>query len=167
MPNDFPLSSDSTEANRSTFFSRMLARLTRYLPLCSGVVVFHGPSNALRAASTAMSTSFSVASLTEQMTSSVDGLMVSKVLPSTPLTHSLLMNLEKLAYCVLYVCETACEARPSSTYSPVGCWYLIANNVSCSSARLPRTGGGGGGSVWRMYLLAKRWRGQLNCGHNV
>jgi len=33
-----------------------------------------------------------VASWTEQITSSVEGLMVSKVLPSTPLTHSLLMN---------------------------------------------------------------------------
>ena len=41
-----------------------------------------------------MSTSFSVASCTEQMTSSVDGLMVSKVLPSTPLTHSLLIQLD-------------------------------------------------------------------------
>ena len=41
-----------------------------------------------------MSTSFSVASWTDVMGFSVDGLMVSNVLPSTPLTNSLLMKLE-------------------------------------------------------------------------
>jgi hypothetical protein len=40
-----------------------------------------------------MSTSFSVASWTDVMTSSVEGLMTSKVLPSTALTNSLLMKL--------------------------------------------------------------------------
>jgi hypothetical protein len=88
-----PLSSDSTAASRSMFFSNRLARLLRYFPRCSGVTFLHSPSKALRAAETAMSTSFSVASCTEQMTSSLEGLMTSNVLPSTALTHSLLMNL--------------------------------------------------------------------------
>lgn len=47
----------------------------------------------MRAAATAMSTSFSVASWTEVMGFSVVGLTVSMVLPSTPFTNSLLMNL--------------------------------------------------------------------------
>ena len=75
------------------FFSTRLARFTKYLPLFSGVSLLHGPLNAFRAAATAISTSFSVASWTEVITSSVEGLMTSKVFPSTPLTHSLLMNL--------------------------------------------------------------------------
>ena len=90
---DFPLSSDSTAARRSKFFSIRLARLTRSFPRFSGVSFLHEPSKALRAAATAISTSFSEASWTEVMTSSVAGLMTSKVRPSTPLTHSLLMNL--------------------------------------------------------------------------
>jgi hypothetical protein len=40
-----------------------------------------------------MSTSFSVASCTEQMTDSSEGLMTSNVLPSVPFTNSLLMKL--------------------------------------------------------------------------
>lgn len=80
---------------RSAFFSIRFARLTSSLPRFSGVSFRHEPSNAFRAAATAISTSFSVASATEQITSSVEGLMVSKVLPSTPLTHSLLMKLDE------------------------------------------------------------------------
>lgn len=75
------------------FFSNRSASFTRRRPRFSGVSFLHGPSNALRAAETAMSTSFSVASWTEQMTVSSVGLMTSKVLPSTPFTNSLLMNL--------------------------------------------------------------------------
>jgi hypothetical protein len=63
------------------------------MPRCWGVTRRHSPSNAFRAAATAMSTSFSVASCTEQMTSSVDGLMTSNVFFSTPSTNSLLMKL--------------------------------------------------------------------------
>ena len=66
---------------------------SRSLPRFCGVSFLQGPSKAFRAAATAMSTSFSVASWTEVMTSSVVGLMTSKVFPSTPLTHSLLMKL--------------------------------------------------------------------------
>jgi len=75
------------------FFSNRFARFTRYFPRCSGDTFLHSPSKALRAAETAISTSFSVASWTEQMTSSLVGLMTSNVLPSTALTHSLLMKL--------------------------------------------------------------------------
>lgn len=59
----------------------------------SGVVCFQVVSKAFRAAATAVSTSFSVASWTATMGFSVDGLMVSKVLPSAPFTNSLLMKL--------------------------------------------------------------------------
>lgn len=97
----FPLSKDSTAANRSIFFSTKSASLTRSFPLFSGVSCLHGPSNALRAAATATSTSFSVASCTEQMTFSVDGLITSKVLPSIPFTHSLLMNLYDISNCLI------------------------------------------------------------------
>lgn len=79
----------------------------------------HSPSKALRAAATAMSTSFSVASWTEQITSSVAGLMTSKVWPSTPLTNSLLMKLRagrgQLGDGL---------NRVNGTYRPVGCSYL-------------------------------------------
>lgn len=92
-----PLSSASTAARRSAFFSKSSASLTRSFPRFSGVSFLHGPLKALRAAATAMSTSFSVASATLQMTSSVDGLMTSKVLPSTLLTNSLLMKLYHLS----------------------------------------------------------------------
>lgn len=90
---DLPLSSDSTAASRSAFFSRRSASFSRYRPRCWGVVSRHVPSKAFRAAATAISTSFSVPSWTEQMTSSVDGLMTSNFCLSTPSTHSLLMNL--------------------------------------------------------------------------
>lgn len=66
------------------------SRLARW----AGVVRFHSPLKALRAAETAMSTSFSVASQTEVMTSSVAGLMVSNDFPSTLSMNSLLMNLD-------------------------------------------------------------------------
>jgi len=39
-----------------------------------------------------------------QMTSSVEGLMVSKVRPSTLLTHSLLMKLGEISMCVCWAC---------------------------------------------------------------
>ena len=67
----------------------------RNLPRSFGVTFFHDPSKAFRAAVTAISTSFSVASETLVMTSSVEGLMTSKVLPSTLWTNSLLMNLRE------------------------------------------------------------------------
>ena len=64
------------------------------MPRAWGVVSFQAPLKALRAADTARSTSFSVASQTEQMTSSVEGLMVSNFFLSTPSTHSLLIKLQ-------------------------------------------------------------------------
>lgn len=92
---DFPLSEDSTAANRSRFFSTRSASFVRRIPRCCGVTDLHSPRKAFRAAVTARSTSFSVASCTEQITASVAGLMTSKVFLSTPSTHSLLMNLER------------------------------------------------------------------------
>jgi hypothetical protein len=92
-----PLSNDSTAARRSTFFSKRFARFTRSFPRFSGVSFLHGPSKAFRAAATARSTSFSVASWTETMTDSSAGLMTSKVLPSTAFTNSLLMKLDRLS----------------------------------------------------------------------
>jgi len=62
-----------------------------------GVTWRHVVSKALRAAETARSTSFSVASQTEVMTSSVEGLMTSNFFLSTPSTHSLLMNLGRVS----------------------------------------------------------------------
>lgn len=59
----------------------------------------HSPSKALRAALTAMSTSFSVPSQTEVMTSSVVGLMTSNFFLSAPSTHSLLMKLQRGDIC--------------------------------------------------------------------
>jgi hypothetical protein len=85
------------EARVSACWSIRSASLASSRPRVSGVVVLHVVSKALRAAATAMSTSFSVASWTEQMGFSVAGLIVSNVFPSTALTHSLLMNLEGLA----------------------------------------------------------------------
>ena len=125
METALPLSSDSTAASRSRFFSKRLARLTSSLPRFSGVSFLHGPSKALRAAATAMSTSFSVASWTEVMTSSVVGLMTSKVLPSTPLTNSLLMNLR--AVVSSHRLQSGGEIV---AYRPVGCSYLPVVGVS-------------------------------------
>lgn len=70
-----PLSKDSTDAKMSRFFSTRSARAVKYLPRCWGVSLCHSPSNAFRAAATAMSTSFSEASATEQITFSLEGLM--------------------------------------------------------------------------------------------
>lgn len=89
----FPLSSDSMAASWSMSASISSDSLTSSLPRASGVVVLHSPSKALRAAATATSTSFSVASATEQMTFSVEGLMTSKDFLSTPSMNSLLMKL--------------------------------------------------------------------------
>ena len=69
------------------------ASLSRLMLRWRGVVRRQTPSKAFRAAATAMSTSSSVASCTEQMTSSVLGLMTSNVCFFTPSTHSLLMKL--------------------------------------------------------------------------
>ena len=92
------------------FFSNRLARLVSSLPRFSGVSCLHEPSKALRAAATAMSTSFSEASWTEVITLSSEGLMTSKVLPSWPLTNSLLMNLGgQSARDVRAVAWTDCE----------------------------------------------------------
>ena len=91
---DLPLSRDSIEASRVTFSSNRSASLARCRPLCSAVTFLQPVSKALRAAETAMSTSFSLASWTLQMTFSLVGLMTSNDLPSTPLTNSLLMKLE-------------------------------------------------------------------------
>lgn len=92
MVMDLPLSKDSTAARRSVFFSAMSASLFINTPRSAGVVSFQVVSKALRAAATARSTSFSVASQTEVMTSSVEGLMTSNFFLSTPSTHSLLIN---------------------------------------------------------------------------
>ena len=75
------------------FFSNRLARFVSSLPRFSGVSCLHEPSKALRAAATAMSTSFSVASWTEVITFSSAGLMVSKVLPSARMRSSMSSNL--------------------------------------------------------------------------
>ena len=75
------------------FSSKRSASFVSMRPRSPGVTFLHSPSNALRAADTAMSTSFSEASWTEQMTLSSEGLMTSNVLPSTPFTNSLLMKL--------------------------------------------------------------------------
>lgn len=124
-----PLSKASTEARRSAFFSKSSASLTRSFPRFSGVSFLHGPLKALRAAATAISTSFSDASWTAQMTSSVEGLMTSNVLPSTDFTNSLLMNLFAMLVYVFQVnrMHRACFRRISDatgrTYRPVGCSY--------------------------------------------
>lgn len=83
------------------FFSKRSASLSSRWPRFPGVSFLHGPSKAFRAAATAMSTSFSVASWTETMTVSSVGLMTSKVFPSAPLTHSLLMKLVHLSALLL------------------------------------------------------------------
>lgn len=59
---DLPLSRDSTAAKRSVFSSSRSANFKSIRPLSLGVTFFQEPSNALRAAATAKSTSFSVAS---------------------------------------------------------------------------------------------------------
>jgi len=94
MARALPLSNDSTAARVSRFFSNRSASLYRSLPRASGDSFLQGPSKAFRAAATAISTSFSVASWTDVMTVSSVGLITSKVLPSTPLTNSLLMKLK-------------------------------------------------------------------------
>lgn len=122
-----PLSSASMAAKVSIFFSIRSASLTSSLPRSSGVTFFHEPSKAFLAAATAMSTSFSVASATEQMTFSVDGLMVSKVRLSTPWTNSLLMKLSWHVSCQfdgVWNERLKCGVRSGEarllTYSPVG-----------------------------------------------
>jgi hypothetical protein len=125
METALPLSSASIAAKVSTFFSTRSASLTSNLPRSSGVTFFHEPSKAFLAAATARSTSFSVASATEQMTFSVDGLMVSKVLPSTPWTNSLLMKLSCHVMSANSLKETSkCGVRSEEarllTYRPVG-----------------------------------------------
>lgn len=80
-----------------------------------------------------MSTSFSVASWTEQITSSFEGLMVSKVLPSIPLMNSLLMKLSRYSQpdSCIRVCiavkrsQDDVEANLRSTHSPVGTSILL------------------------------------------
>jgi hypothetical protein len=89
----FPLSSDSMAASWSRFASISSESLTSSLPRPSGVTLLHSPLKAFLAAATATSTSFSVASATEQMTFSVEGLMTSKDFLSTPSMNSLLMKL--------------------------------------------------------------------------
>lgn len=125
MLNALPLSRASTEARRSAFFSKRSASLTSSFPRFSGVSFRHGPLKALRAAATAMSTSFSVASATLQMTSSVDGLMTSKVLPSTAFTNSLLMKLIDVSIEDTEALQSPRRISETGylTYSPVGCSY--------------------------------------------
>jgi hypothetical protein len=135
----FPLSRDSTAAKRSRFFSTKSASLTSSFPRPSGVTFFHEPSNAFRAAATAISTSFSVASWTEVITSSVEGLITSNVLPSTPLTNSLLMNLVSKRIRVRAV-ETCWGKRVEATYSPVGWVYLPVEGVVSSIDKLMMKG---------------------------
>lgn len=91
---DLPLSRDSTAERSSLFFSQMSASLRINLLRSWDGISLQVVSNALRAAATATSTSFSVASQTEVMTSSVEGLMTSNFCLSTPSTHSLLMKLD-------------------------------------------------------------------------
>lgn len=88
-----PLSSDSTAASFSELASTRSASFSSRRPRSPGAVVLQVPWKALRAAETAVSTSFSVASQTEQMTSSVEGLMTSNFFLSAPSTNSLLMKL--------------------------------------------------------------------------
>jgi hypothetical protein len=110
-----PLSSDSTAASKSRFFSNRSASFTRSLPRFSGVSFLHGPSKALRAAATAISTSFSDASWTEVMTLSSEGLMTSKVLPSEALTNSLLMNLgRRVSELIVNGEANGCESNDGS-----------------------------------------------------
>lgn len=90
-----PLSSDSTAASFSALASTRSASFRSRRPRSPGAVVFQVPWKALRAATTAVSTSFSVASQTEQMTSSVEGLMTSNFFLSAPSTNSLLMKLRE------------------------------------------------------------------------
>jgi hypothetical protein len=81
-------------ALRVSKFARIKSdNFTSNLPRSSGVTFLHGPSKAFLAAATAISTSFSVASATEQMTFSLVGLMTSKDFLSVPSTNSLLMKL--------------------------------------------------------------------------
>ena len=147
-----PLSRDSMAASCSTFCSKRSANLTRCFPRCSGVTSRHVSSNAFRAADTAISTSFSVASWTAVMGFSVAGLIDSKVLPSTPLTNSLLMNLMRHSQHDDFLLagqrrmmrgiggvydsehprrSRRCKGRLSKeTYSPVGCSYFPVWGVS-------------------------------------
>src|SRR5690349_4881962 len=84
-----PLSSVSSSANSSMFFSSRSARRQSSLPRSLADIFCHGPprsSRALRAALTARSTSAGPASATWVMTSPVAGLMESKVLEVA--THS-------------------------------------------------------------------------------
>src|SRR5579864_5978962 len=84
-----PLSSVSSSANSSMFFSSRSARRQSSLPRSLADIFCQGPprsSKALRASLTARSTSAAPASATWVITSPVAGLMVSKVFAVT--THS-------------------------------------------------------------------------------
>src|SRR5215831_8329994 len=89
-----PLSSASSCASSSPFFSIRSASLYIKLPRCEAVSFLrHGPwSKAERAAATALSTSAASASATWAMVSPVAGLMLGKVLPEAESVHLLLMS---------------------------------------------------------------------------
>src|SRR6266849_3156937 len=83
-----PLSSASSCASSSIFFSIRSARRWSSSPRCEADILRHGPfSNAARAAATALSTSAASASATWVIASPVEGLMVGNVLPETASIH--------------------------------------------------------------------------------
>ena len=158
MLSALPLSKDSIDARSSRFSSNRSASFTSIRPRWSAVTFLQDVSKVLRATETAWSTSFSVASWTEQIGFSVEGLIVSKVLPSWPLTNSLLMKLQSwgsacsLEYLVgaaryrrircgveaedgdesplpTVLCSTEIEDE-RETHSPVGCSNLPVEGVS-------------------------------------
>ena len=114
-------------ANCSRFCSNRSASLVRYLPRCSGVVDDHEPFKAFRAAATAISTSLSVASCTETMGFSFEGLMDSNVLPSTPLTNSLFMklSLEKKRVISNHIAGQSAEVRFGQRHGVVYGWWGV------------------------------------------
>src|ERR1700719_1776649 len=84
----FPLSSASSCASSSKFFSIKSASLNIKLPRCDAVILRHGPfSNAARAAATALSTSAASASAIRASSSPVEGLMDGNVFPEALFTH--------------------------------------------------------------------------------
>lgn len=145
---DFPLSRDSTAVNKSRFFSTRSASLVRWMPRCCGVTDLHGPVKAFRAADTARSTSFSVASWTEQITSSVVGLITSKVFLSTPSTNSLLINLERRV--VSDYDDTAIDSCNPGFLGNLGSRHTL---LSMSSSHLQASG---------LFVGARERRLQLN-----
>ena len=89
----FPLSRASSNVSSSLCFSINAASLKSHSARCCPLKLRHCPSSkALRAASTARSTSSTPASSTDAMTSSVCGSIVSNLLPEADFSQRPAMN---------------------------------------------------------------------------